>query len=272
MIKTDAQKAEDERLALVIADRLHHAIEAFPQHFRSGRGRTEDFSVQYEVSRGLAKRVLEGRSVPPVRLLKRIADDLGIPADWLLGRTDDPIEGIKESPVVRVDLWSHATQYDPTPGAISLPRKALPPGLALRHLLVVICPDHGCQPYAGPGDLLLVQQRSDVMVGAQHLVAWRNGRLDSARITVYEASDRVELATLSGRTETVSGDHVVFGVGSVAASGKSAEVEDGEDDNDDRDGTPAAAVEEPLLRVVGLIVGRIGFNVNGIQMSAAASQ
>jgi len=269
MIKTDAQKAEDERLAVIVADRLHHAIEAFPQHFRTGRGRTEDFASQYEISRGLARRVLEGRTVPPLRLLKRIADDLGLTADWLLGRNDESIVEMQESPVVRVDLWSPQPQSEPLPGSVTLPRRLLPPGLTLRQLLAVVCSDHSCQPYAGPGDMLLVEQRSDVMVGAQHLCAWRNGRLDAARLTVYETADKVELATLSGRSEVVAGSQVAFGVGPVETAGDSAleaRAEDA-DEPDDIGETPAAPSEQPLLRVVGLIVGRIGFNVHGMQLS-----
>ena len=266
MQKTDKQIEEDERLAVIISDRIHQAMEAFPDHFRRGRGRIEDFTSQYELTRGLARRILEGRGLPPPRLLCRIAEDLGITTDWLCGLSDEPIASMRESRGIRIDVWSPVQSPGTPKAAITVPRNVIPNDLAARRLVAVAWPDHSCQPYVGPGDMVLVQPRTDIFAGAHHLVAWHHGRLDAARIATYASADRLMLQIVGGRAETLNTSDVTFGLDDIEADPTVAGTEASE-------GGPASPTadgkrgqQNPLLRVVGLIVGRLCFNETGLQM------
>jgi len=287
MLKTDLQAAEDASLALVIADRVHLAIEAFPKHFRPARGRVVDFAQKYGVSRMVARRVLEGRGVPPLRLLRNMAEDLGITTDWLLGLSDEPIGEMQTSRSVRIDIWSPAPQdasESPPPlGSVAIPRTALPGALATRRLVAVTWPNQGFQPFVSPGDLVLVQQRHSALAGAHHLIAWRNGRIEVARVESYQSHDRLVLQIFGGRTEVVERDAAVFGIDDVdptaenlaaALDTQAAELDyagpsaaDASVDAVPPTTVPNESAAPPAVRVVGVIVGRIGFNANGTHIA-----
>lgn len=260
MLKTDSQKEQDEQLMVLVADRIIQALEAAPARFRAGRGRPEDFAAKFGTSRSTAVRILSGDALPSPRLICQIARELNLTADWLLGLSDEPLEAHAEQRPVRIEVWPQS-ERDPTPPLV-VPRSLLPRSLATAGVVAVPWPDHGCQPFIAAGDMMLVEPRTKPTHGGLHVLAWQHGRLDAARLSMFGASEQLMLQIAGGRTETVALGDVAFGLPPRAPvrtldDGDAAEIPT----------EPAAPLEPqpgPLLRVIGVIVGRVGFHPDGL--------
>lgn len=243
MKKSPVQQEKEDQLAVVVADRLAQALEALPEGVRTSRGRTTDFALRYSISRSMAKRILGGVALPSAELMKRLADDLDVDMEWLMGETALDVDAHRLSRPMRIPEW------DPVEGLTgrmsTMHRLHLPSDLTAASLVCVRLNSHVARPYVRPSDLLVVRTNAGLLHGAYHVVKWRSNRLEVLRLEAIASGDTVSVSAPSGNRHELAATQLSFGL--------AWPPEDS-----------VARGEDAQALVIGHIVGRILFDSDGL--------
>lgn len=246
MYKTDDLKATEAQLAVVIADRIQLALESSGT-LRAGRGRVEDFTERFRISRSTATRILGGTIVPQASLLVQIANELKVSVDWLTGRTTDFTSPDLAKGPAKFQFWpaDHAGNH-----ALTLPSSCLPGAMAATRILAITWPDQSLHPYVLSGDIVLVAPVHELQPGVLHIVQWHNERLEAVALWSYGDGKRYALKGAQGRMEIVLASDIAYGPSPRKAEQAPERAEPGD--------------PRQVLRIIGLLVGRISFNEKGV--------
>lgn len=258
--ESDVQAAlKDPDLGRRFAERAGLAMDKCAL-FRRGRGRSHDFHARYQIGRVFAGKILSGAAEPPLAVLKALAIDTNVTADYLLGLTDDPAPAGGGASAQAAEVQTRPDQakrlglYEVTSegltrgnGGIDVPQSSIPYRLWSSELIAVRWRSRSAESYVAYGGFLVVEVTSMAVDCAAHLVLWNGLRAEILQIGSERGGETYALLTFDDRTDSVPGSQVRFG---LAESGEGEQIQ---------------------LRVVGPIVGRIEMSEQGIRIAPPKS-
>ncbi len=120
-------------LMAIFSERLNQAIDLHPEIIRPGRRRTNDFAAKFDIHYNTALRLLHGKILPSVVVLRSIADALDVTESWLLGRAVTNLKAMHDEPVVSIPIFKPRSSGNAT--CATIPAGELPPDFDATKLL-----------------------------------------------------------------------------------------------------------------------------------------
>lgn len=227
---------DTDALRVVMADRLNMALARNPDIFRSDRGQLADFVKRYKVRRTVAHRTLTGETFPTPPMLLAISEDLNIPLSFFYGKSE-----YKELNDALATADTNIRVHGEPGFHITLPTSMIQTHFPERLVAVRLSSPSTAQ-FAGSGDLALVER---VELPAQHkLHAVESSAASGVKLVMISSSLRGDTHSINEvgmPVETFASKELTF-------AGKSA---------------PKGGI-----RVLGKVVGRIGFMADGYEFEA----